>query len=459
MQAHNRTDAKRNNHTGSDRPAVLIVGGGFGGLAVAKSLASVDADITIIDKQNHHVFQPLLYQVATASLSPASIGQPIRSIVRGQKNCSVVLAAASGVDVQRKRLLFESGEAEYDYLVLAAGASHDYFGHDEWSTLAPGLKTLSDATEIRRRLLLAFEEAEHEGDDDARRAALTFAVVGGGATGVELSGAIKEIAGQTLPSEYHNIDTKTTRVLLFEGEDRLLGSFPQQLSERAKRDLERLGVEVRLNAMVSEITKAGIRVGDDFIETKTVFWAAGVRASDLGASLQAETDRSGRVIVQQDLSIPGHPEVFVIGDMASMTPDGAQHPLPGVAQTAMQMGRFVGTTIADEIAGRSTPDQRGRFVYRDKGSMAIIGKNRAVAAMGKRRFSGFVAWLLWAVVHIAFLVGFRNRLRVLFNWGCKWLINSHDARLIVGDARMRVHRPTGKGFTPTPDADRANDSI
>ena len=432
----------------ADRPSVLIVGGGFGGIAVARALAHVDADITVIDKQNHHVFQPLLYQVATASLSPATISQPIRTILRGQGNCGVVLASASGVDVEGRKLLFEQGDVAYDYLVLAAGASHDYFGHDEWAPIAPGLKTLSDATEIRRRLLLAFEEAEHEGDPTTRRAALTFAVVGGGPTGVELSGAIKEIAGQTLPSEYHNIDTKTSRVLLFEGSDRLLNAFPPQLSERAKRDLESLGVEVRLNARVTEVTEQGIRVGEEFIETNTVFWAAGVRASGLGESLGVPVDRSRRVIVQPDLSIPGHPEVFVIGDMASLTPDGQDHPLPGVAQTAMQMGQFVGKVLKSEIAGRSTPSDRPKFVYKDKGSMAIIGKNRAVAAIGHRRFTGFIAWLLWAFVHIAFLVGFRNRLRVLFNWGVKWLLNSHDARLIVGDTNMHMSKPVGRGFTP-----------
>ncbi|MFG0245197.1 MAG: NAD(P)/FAD-dependent oxidoreductase [Phycisphaerales bacterium JB052] len=441
---HDAPDA----HQRADRPSVLIVGGGFGGLAVARALAGADADITVIDKQNHHVFQPLLYQVATASLSPATISQPIRTILRGQDNCGVVLANATGVDAEHKKLLFESGDVGYDYLVLAAGASHDYFGHDEWAPIAPGLKTLSDATEIRRRLLLAFEEAEHEGDEAARRAALTFAVIGGGPTGVELSGAIKEIAGQTLPSEYHNIDTKTTRVLLFEGSDRLLNAFPPQLSERAKRDLELLGVEVRVNALVDEVTEDGIRVGDEFIETKTVFWAAGVRASHLGESLGVPVDRSRRVIVEPDLSIPGHPEVFVIGDMSSLTPEGADHPLPGVAQTAMQMGQFVGKIIAKEIADGLTPSDRPKFVYKDKGSMAIIGKNRAVATIGSRRFAGFIAWVLWAFVHIAFLVGFRNRIRVLFNWGVKWLLNSHDARLIVGDTRMHMSKPTGRGFTP-----------
>lgn len=431
---------------------MLIVGGGFGGLAAARALKDADADITIFDKQNHHVFQPLLYQVATASLSPANISQPIRTILRGQKNCDVVLGGATGIDVEHRKLILEQGTVSYDYLILAAGASHDYFGNDNWRSVAPGLKTLSDATEIRRRLLLAFEAAEHEGDEDSRRAALTFGVVGGGPTGVELSGAIKEIAGQTLPSDYHNIDTKATRVILFEGADRLLLAFPEELGERARRDLEQLGVEVRLNAMVEDVTDRGLRVGDEFIETRTVFWAAGVRASTLGATLGTETDKAGRAIVGHDLCIPGHGEVFVIGDMASRTPDGQDRPVPGVAQAAMQMGRYAGETIAREIAGRCTPADRRPFVYKDKGSMAIIGKNRAVAAIGKRRYTGFVAWFLWAVVHIAFLVGFRNRIRVLFDWGVKWLMNNHDARLIVGDTDLRVRKPVGKGYTP--DADR-----
>lgn len=427
---------------------MLIVGGGFGGLAAARALKDADADVTIFDKQNHHVFQPLLYQVATASLSPANISQPIRTILSGQKNCDVVLAGATGVDVEHRKLILGQGTVEYDYLILAAGASHDYFGNDQWKTFAPGLKTLSDATDIRRRLLLAFEAAEHEGDEDSRRAELTFGVIGGGPTGVELSGAIKEIAGQTLPGDYRNIDTKATRVILFEGADRLLLSFPPELSERARRDLEHLGVEVRLNAMVDDVTERGIRVGDEFIETRTVFWAAGVRASELGASLGTETDRAGRVIVGHDLSIPGHREVFVIGDMASRTPAGQDRPLPGVAQTAMQMGRYAGETVAREIAGASTPADRAPFEFHDKGSMAIIGKNRAVAAIGDRHYTGFVAWVLWAVVHIAFLVGFRNRVRVLFDWGVKWLLNSHDARLIVGDTDPGVRKPIGKGFAP-----------
>ncbi|MEM1330119.1 MAG: NAD(P)/FAD-dependent oxidoreductase [Planctomycetota bacterium] len=432
----------------SERPSVIIVGGGFGGLAAARALKHAHADVAVVDRSNHHVFQPLLYQVATASLSPASISQPIRTVLRDAGDCRVVLAEVTGVDLARKRLLVDEGSVPFDYLVLAAGVRHDYFGHREWEPLAPGLKSISDATEIRRRLLLAFESAEHEGDEEARRAELTFAIVGGGPTGVELAGAIKEIASRTLPREYKNIDTTTARVILLQGSDRVLESFPEKLSEHARRDLERLGVEVRLDALVTEVTPEGVRVGDDRIPAQNVFWAAGVRASPLGESLGVPLDRAGRVIVGPDLSVPGHPEVFVIGDLASYTPDGESQALPGVAQVAMQMGRHAGGIIGRALRGRSGPDDRRAFHYRDKGAMAIIGRNRAIAHVGGLQISGFVAWLLWAVIHVAFLVGFRNRLRVMFDWAVKWLVNSHDARLIVGDSRMRVRSPAGPGFEP-----------
>jgi NADH:quinone reductase (non-electrogenic) len=342
----------------------------------------------------------------------------------------------------------DEGFGEYDYLVLAAGARHDYFGQDHWADRAPGLKSISDATEIRRRILLAFESAEYEGDETARRAALTFAIVGGGPTGVELAGAIKEIASNTLPREYRNIDTTTARVILVQAGPRVLPTFPDHLSERAKRDLERLGVEIRLNARVTNVTGEGILVGDDFIGAHNVFWAAGVKAAPIAATLGVPLDRSGRVIIGPDLSIIGYPEVFVVGDMASYTPEGADRPLPGVAQVAIQMGRHVGQILEQEVSGKRFDGSRPTFCYRDKGSMAIIGRIRAVAAIGKWQVSGLLAWLLWAVVHIAFLVGFRNRIRVLFNWACSWLLNSHDSRLIVGDSRLRVRLPWGPNFTP-----------
>ena len=420
------------------RPKVLIVGGGFAGLAAAKALAKAPVAVTILDRRNHHVFQPLLYQVATASLSPADISAPIRSVVRGQANCQVVLAAVTSVDVVNRRLVLANGHVSYDYLVLAAGATHAYFGHDDWAPIAPGLKTLEDATELRRRILLAFESAEHEGSLDARRAVLTFGIVGAGATGVELAGAIKEIAGATLPKDYKNIDTRTTRVILFEGGTRVLPPFPPELSARAHRDLERMGVEIRLNSTVTKITPQGIFVGQEFIPVRNVFWAAGVKASPLGQSLGVPLDRAGRVIVGPDLSIPGHPEVFVTGDMAASTSPDTGKPVPGVAQGGLQMGQFAGETIAHEVLGRSTAGERRTFVYYDKGTMAVIGKAKAVAQIGRFKFGGFLAWLVWGGIHIAFLIGFRNRLQVLFSWFWNWLLNARDARLIIGDAQLDI---------------------
>ena len=435
-------------------PRVFTVGGGFAGLAAAKALAGAPVDLTVIDRRNHHVFQPLLYQVATASLSPADISAPIRSVLRGQENCEVLLAAVTGVDLANRRLILENGRVPYDYLVLAAGATHAYFGHDEWAAIAPGLKTIEDATELRRRILLAFESAEYEGSDEARRAVLTFGIVGGGPTGVELAGAIKEIAGQTIPRDYRHIDTRTTRVILFEGGDRLLPPFPPELSARARRDLERMGVEVRVNSMVTDVTPHGTFVGDEFIPVRNVFWAAGVRASSLGRSLGVPLDRAGRVIVGPDLTVPGHPEVFVTGDMAAARSADTGAPVPGVAQGGLQMGRYAGQAIAREVAGRSAPASRTPFVYRDKGSMAVIGKAKAVVQIGRFTSGGFLAWLLWGGVHIMFLIGFRNRVQVFLSWFWNWLLNARDARLITGDARLdiRVVRPAAYA------ADRARPS-
>jgi NADH dehydrogenase len=429
-------------------PRVLIVGGGFAGLAAAKALAGAPVEVTLIDRRNHHVFQPLLYQVATASLSPADISAPIRSVLRDQANCEVVLAEVSGVDLAGRRLLVGGGAVGYDYLVLAAGATHAYFGHDDWAPIAPGLKSLEDATELRRRILLAFESAEHEGNEDARRAVLTFGIVGGGATGVELAGAIKEIAGRTLPRDYRHIDTRTTRVILFEGGPRLLDPFPPALSARAQRDLERMGVEVRLNSMVTGVTRQGLSVKDEFIPVRNVFWAAGVKASPLGQSLGVPLDRAGRVIVGADLTVPGHREVFVAGDMAAATSADTGRPVPGVAQGGLQMGRFAGQTIAREVRGEPTVAPRAAFVYRDKGSLAVIGKAKAVARIGRWESSGFLAWLLWGGVHIAFLIGFRHRVQVLLSWFWNWLLNARDARLITGDAQLDIHVPRSSAFVP-----------
>lgn len=429
-------------------PKVFIVGGGFAGLAAAKALAGAPVDVRLIDRRNHHVFQPLLYQVATASLSPADISSPIRTILRGQSNCQVAIGEITAVDVVGRRLMLAGGSVRYDYLILAAGATHAYFGHDEWATIAPGLKTLEDATELRRRILLAFESAEYEGDPEARRAALTFGIVGAGPTGVELAGAIKEIAGKTLPRDYKHIDTRTTRVILFEGADRVLPPFPPELSKRAQRDLERMGVEVCLNSIVTNITTQGVSVGDEFIPVRNVFWAAGVRASSVGRSLGVALDRAGGVVVKADLTIPGHSEVFVVGDLAAARSADTNDPVPGVAQAAIQMGRYAGQVIAREVTGRAMPAERSGFVYRDKGSIAIIGKAKAVAHIGRWKLGGILAWLLWGVVHILFLIGFRNRVLVLLSWVWGWLLNARDARLITGDSRLNIQVPRPPDFVP-----------
>jgi NADH dehydrogenase len=423
----------------SRRPSVLIVGGGFAGLAAAKALAGAPVEVTLIDRRNHHVFQPLLYQVATASLSPADISAPIRAILRGQENCQVALAEVVGVDVQRRELILAGGRLRYDYLILAAGATHAYFGHDDWAELAPGLKSLEDATELRRRILLAYESAEYEPSDEARRSALSFGIVGAGPTGVELAGAIQEIAGATLPSDYKHIDTRTTRVVLLEAGDRVLPGFPPELSARAQRDLERMGVEVRLRSAVTRVTPTGVQVGEEFLPLRNVFWAAGVQASPLGRSLGVPLDRSGRVIVAPDLSIPGHPEVFAVGDLAAMRSAG--QPVPGVAQAGIQSGRHAGRTIADEAGQGSSPASRAPFVYRDKGALAVIGKAKAVAHIGRLRTGGFLAWVLWGGVHIAFLIGFRNRLQVLLSWFWSWLLDARDARLITGKVHLTIPIP------------------
>jgi NADH dehydrogenase len=432
-------------------PKVFVVGGGFAGIAAAKALADAPVDVRLIDRRNHHVFQPLLYQVATASLAAADISSPIRTILRGQKNCEVALAEVNAVDVAEQRLMVDGGYVRYDYLILAAGATHAYFGHDEWAAIAPGLKSIEDAAELRRRILLAFESAEYEGSEEARRATLTFGIVGAGPTGVELAGAIKEIAAQTLPKDYKYIDTRTTRVMLFEGADRVLPPFPPELSARAQRDLERMGVEVRLKSIVTKVTPEGVSLGDEFIPVRNVFWAAGVKASPLGQSLGVPLDRAGRVLVGPDLTIPGHPEVFIAGDMAAAKSADTNAPVPGVAQAGIQMARHAAGIIASEVAGRrSTPAARAGFVYRDKGSMAIIGKAKAVAQIGSWKIGGFFAWLLWAGVHIMFLIGFRNRLLVLLSWFWGWLLNARDARLIIGNARLVVQVPRPPEFVPNP---------
>jgi NADH dehydrogenase len=427
----------------SSSPRVYIVGGGFAGIQVAKALAKSDCRVTLVDRRNHHVFQPLLYQVATASLSPADIAAPIRSILRKAKNCRVVLGEITGIDLAKNHLLFEGGAVEFDYLVLAAGATHSYFGRDDFAKHAPGLKSLEDATEMRRRILLAFETAEYEWDPAARRAALTFAIVGGGPTGVELAGAIKEIAAKTIPQDFRNIDTTTTRVILLQGGDRLLPAYDPELSERAKRDLEAMGVEVRLGARVTEVTADGVQIGSppnaEFLQVRNVFWAAGVQASPVARTMGVPLSKAGHVIVDASCAVPGHPNVFVVGDMAAMTSSDTKKPVPGVAQGAIQSGRFVGQLIASELAHKSDPSKRPTFSYWNKGELATIGRARAVGQIKTWKVKGLFAWLMWAGVHISFLIGFRNRVAVLLSYLWYWLLNSRDVRLITGEARLDIH--------------------
>jgi len=412
----------------STRARVVIVGGGFGGLQAAKALADAPVQVTLVDRRNHHLFQPLLYQVATAALSPADIAQPIRSVLRGQQNVDVILAGVDAIDIAAKEIILDEGAGRlpYDYLILAAGAQHAYFGHDEWAPNAPGLKTLEDALDIRRRILMSFEEADREPDPARRNALMTFVVVGGGPTGVEMAGAIAEIARFSLARDFRHIDTRDARVILIEASTELLAAFPDRLSRRSLQDLERLGVDVRFGKPVTAIAPDAVTVGDEVIPANTIVWAAGVQASPLGRSLGVELDRAGRVLVNQDLSVPGHPEIFVIGDMASLK-DARGHPLPGVAQVAMQQGAWAAANILRAIEG-----QPGRpFHYRDLGNMATIGRNSAVADIRGLRLTGFVAWLAWAVVHILNLIGFRNRVLVGLQWLWSYLTLQRGARLIT----------------------------
>jgi len=416
-------------------PHVVILGGGFAGLRCARALRGVPVRITLIDRSNHHLFQPLLYQVATASLSPSDIASPIRSILKRQTNLEVWMGEAVDVDVDRRVVLLRDGEIPYDYLVVATGVTHAYFGRDDWAPHAPGLKTVDDALEIRRRFLLAFETAEREADEAARRRLLTFVIVGAGPTGVELAGAMAEIARQVMPREFRSIDTTTARILLVEGADRVLPGYAPSLSAKARRQLERLGVEVRTGARVTEIEEGAVWIGDERIEAGNVFWAAGVAASPLGARLGAEVDRAGRVKVAPDLSVPGHPEVFVAGDLAAVEQGG--RPVPGVAPAAMQMGRHVARAIRADLEGRPRPV----FRYFDKGSLATIGRAPAVAEIAGLKLSGLVAWLVWVFVHILYLIGFRNRLVVMVQWAWAYLMYQRGVRLITGDRTVQLSEP------------------
>ncbi len=411
-------------------PHVVIIGGGFGGLWAAKALKHAPVRVTLVDRHNHHVFQPLLYQVATAALSPGDIASPIRWILRRQRNTRVLLAEAQNIDTAARRVDLDHGASlDYDYLIVAAGSSSSYFGHDEWQTLAPSLKTLDDALEMRGRMLLAYEIAEREENAELRRTLLTFVVVGGGPTGVEMAGAIAEIARQTLSDEFRSIRTEQARVLLVEAGPSVLAAFPESLRHAARKSLAKLGVEVRENTMVTKVEEGRVWLGSESIEAGTVVWAAGVTASPLGKTLGVPTDKAGRVLVQPDLSIPGHPEVFVVGDLAGLKdPSGQQY--AGVAQVAMQQANSAAQSIVRTMKSQS----RKPFRYRNLGNMATIGRNAAVADLGWLRAAGFPAWVLWLTIHIFWLIGFRNRLTVLVQWAGAYLTFQRSVRLITGAA-------------------------
>jgi NADH:ubiquinone reductase (H+-translocating) len=413
------------------RPRIVVIGSGFGGLEATRALAKLPVQITLIDRKNHHTFQPLLYQVATAGISPAEIAAPIRWILRGRKNVEVLMDEVVDFDLARKVVKSPNLEIPYDYLVVAAGAQHSYFGHEEWEPLAPGLKTVEDALEIRRRVLLAFELAEREAAAGQPQSNLNFVIVGGGPTGVELAGTLAEIANQVLKNDFRSIDPKHTKILLLEGGPRILPTYAPDLSESAVRQLQKLGVQVRAPAMVTKITPGAVWVGNERIPATVILWAAGVAASSLGRKLGAPVDRAGRVLVNPDLTIPGHREVFVVGDLATLK-DENDRPLPGVAPVAMQEGRYVAKTIARDL--KNLP--RENFHYLDKGSLATIGRAAAVAEIRKIHISGYFAWLAWLFIHVFFLIGFRNRLIVLIQWAWSYFTYERGARLITGDTTL-----------------------
>lgn len=406
---------------------LVIVGGGFAGLNAAKRLCRAEGvEVTLVDRRNHHLFQPLLYQVAMAGLSPADIAAPIRAMLSRCRNLRVLQGEVTEIDLANRVAVTDFGELNFDYLMLACGAQHSYFGHPEWEEHAPGLKTVEQATEIRRRVLTAFETAECTTDPVERKRQLTFVVVGGGPTGVELAGAIGEMSRFTLARDFRNIDAKLSRVILIEAGDRILTQFAPDLASRTVRELEELGVQVWTSSMVTKIDAQGVEAGNERISAATVLWAAGVEAAPLGRKLGTEVDRSGRVVVEPDLSIPGHPHVFVAGDQAHC-PGQHGKPLPGTAPVAMQQGRYIAQTILNEIAGRD----RQPFRFQDKGQMATIGRSRAIVEVGRWSFTGFFAWIVWLVVHVYYLTGFRNRLFVVINWAWSYLTFRRGARLIV----------------------------
>jgi NADH dehydrogenase len=420
------------------RPRVVILGGGFGGLNAARALRKAPVQVTLIDRQNHHLFQPLLYQVATAALNPSDIASPIRRILRGQKNVEVLLAEARSIDLAERKVVIDHGSVPYDFLIVATGATHSYFGHDEWARSAPGLKSIEDALEIRRRVLFAFEAAEREPDVARRTSWLTFVIVGGGPTGVELAGAVVEIARHALARDFRHIDPTVARVILVEGMPRILHTYPPDLSQKAQSQLERLGAEVITGQNVTAIDEGGVTIGTTRIEARTVLWAAGVAASPLSKSLCVPLDRAGRVMVNPDLTVPGHDEVYVIGDLAHLEQDGK--PLPGVAPAAIQMAGHAVENILKTIQGQP----RTPFHYRDKGSLATIGRAAGVADIGRVKLSGWIAWLAWLFIHLFFLIGFRNRFVVMFQWAWSYFTYDRGARLITGPLPL-LHDDAGQG--------------
>lgn len=408
------------------KPRVVIIGAGFGGLRAARALRDAPVDITVIDRTNYHLFQPLLYQVATAGLSPADISAPIRHILHRQRNTLVLMAEVTGIDLEKQQVITHDRSVPYDYLIVATGAKHSYFGHDEWERYAPGLKSVTDATLLRRKILQAFEQAEMETDPERVRSLLTFVLVGGGPTGVEMAGAIAELAHAALASDFRHIDPQSARIILVEAMPRILSAFSEELADRAGEALHRLGVEVRTGSPVESIDADGVVIAGQRLSTKNVIWTAGVAASSAGTWLNAETDRAGRVKVNDDLTLPGHENVFVIGDTSNLVQDGK--PLPGVAPVAMQEGEYVGEVIAHRVTAKAALPP---FHYRNKGNLATVGRSFGIVDLGWIRFSGFIAWVTWLAVHIFFLIGFRNRILVMFQWAWAYLTYQRGARLIT----------------------------
>ena len=434
----------------SRSPRVVVIGGGFGGLKAALGLAKGDFQVTVVDRKNHHTFQPLLYQVALAALSPADIAAPIRRVLQGKKNVDVLIGEAVSFDLERREVHLREGDSvPYDYLVLATGATHSYFGHEEWESLAPGLKTLEDATEIRRRILLAFELSERESLLEKQHMPLNFVVIGGGPTGVELAGAISEIATHVLCSEFHATDPRHARVVLLEGGPRVLPTYTEDLSASAQRQLEQLGVEVHTNTRVTNVEPGAVYAGREKFDSTVTLWAAGVKPSPLGKALGAQTDRAGHVIVSDRLNIEGHPEVFVIGDLAHFDQNGA--PVPGVAPVAIQMGQYV----AKEIRRRVANQESKPFSYWDKGSLATIGRSKGIAQIGKIHLSGLIAWAAWLFVHLIYLIGYRNRFFVLLNWGWQYLSWQSGARLITGSDQLPGYQDSEKQGSVSEERKRA----